>query len=160
MKSALALLTLLLALGAPARADYQAGAAAHERGDYALALAEWSAEAERGNPDAQYNLGQMYRLGQGVDVDMSKAFGWYLRAAEQGMVPAQLNVGVMYGRGIGVPSDDVQAYKWLSIAAAQGEPQAMRTIDFLAKRMTKKQIGDAKFQAAAWQPKTETPGGQ
>lgn len=157
---AVLVLMLLLALGAPARADYQAGAEAHERGDYALALAEWSAQAERGNADAQYNLGQMYRMGQGVEVDMAKAFGWYLRAAEQGVLPAQLNVGVMYGRGIGVPRDDVQAYKWLSIAAAQGEPQAMRTIDFLAKRMTKKQIGDAKFQAATWEPKTEAPGGQ
>jgi len=159
MRSAVLLLTLLLAMGGPARADYQAGVEAHARGDFALALEEWSAEAEKGNADAQYNLGQMYRLGQGVAEDMAKAFAWFLRAAEQGLVPAQLNVGVMFGRAIGVPRDDVQAYKWLSLAAAQGDPQAMRTIDFLGKRMTKKQIGDAKFQAATWQPKKETPGG-
>ncbi len=52
---------MLIAIMAPARADFQDGVAAHERGDYATALREFRPLAEQGDAAAQYNLGQMYR---------------------------------------------------------------------------------------------------
>tara|TARA_E500000331_G_scaffold340249_1_gene371347 strand:+ start:173 stop:367 length:195 start_codon:yes stop_codon:yes gene_type:complete len=40
-------------------ADFQRGMTAHDRGDYAIALREWTPLAEQGNAAAQTNLGQI-----------------------------------------------------------------------------------------------------
>ncbi|MFC1492271.1 tetratricopeptide repeat protein, partial [Nitrospinota bacterium] len=58
----------------------------------------------KGNAAAQFNLGQMYRRGQGVLQDYKEAVKWYRKAAEQGDVKAQNNPGVMYRNGQGVLS--------------------------------------------------------
>lgn len=155
------LLAALIWVVPPAHAGADSAAvAAQTRGDVATAFRERSAAAKRGDRTAQYNLGQMYRQGQGTTKDLTAAFKWYLRAAKQGVVLAQRDVGMMYGLGIGTERNDVAAYRWLSIAAAMGNPQARRTLDYLGKRMTRKQIGEAKFSAATFQPKPEKPGGE
>ncbi len=106
--------TLLTILPATAQ-DYEKGAAAAKRGDYATALMEWRPLAEKGHAVAQYNLGLMFRRGQGVPQDNTKAVKWCRRAAEQGLVSAQNNLGFMYERGRGVPKDYAKAVKWLRI---------------------------------------------
>ena len=45
------------------------GVAAYKWGAYGIALREWRPLAEQGNAKAQYNLGVMYRNGQGVPQD-------------------------------------------------------------------------------------------
>ena len=40
--------------------------------------------ANKGDRNAQYNLGVMYRDGQGVAKDYEQAVLWYRKAAEQG----------------------------------------------------------------------------
>jgi TPR repeat protein len=46
--------------------------------------AEWYHKAaERGHPDAQYNLGFMYLLGEGVPVDTEEGLRWLHRSAKQ-----------------------------------------------------------------------------
>ena len=52
--------------------------------------------------DAQFNLGVMYKKGQGVALDFSKAVTWYKRAAAQGNAKAQFNLGGMYRWAEGV----------------------------------------------------------
>jgi len=83
--------------------DYTKGVEAYEKGDFTTALKFWQPLAEQGDTDAQYNLGQMYRQGQGVQQDNKTAVKWYTLAAEQGIANAQVNLGVMYRRGEGVP---------------------------------------------------------
>ena len=51
---------------------------AYKRGDYATSLREWRLLAEQGVPGAQYNIGQMYRFGQGVPQDFAMAREWYI----------------------------------------------------------------------------------
>ena len=63
----------LLALGAPAQADVKSGVDAWSAGDYATAVREWSGPAQAGDADAQFNLGQAYRLGRGVEADKEQA---------------------------------------------------------------------------------------
>lgn len=76
---------LLLAAGAhPARADYAEGAAAYERGDYALAARELGPPAEAGDADAQYYLGTLYAEGLGVSRDAVRAHAWLSCAAKGG----------------------------------------------------------------------------
>ena len=81
----LPVLLLTLLLGTPAfSADFQKGVTAAQSGDYATALRELTPLAKQGDADAQYNLGLMYRNGQGVPQDYKTAVKWYRLAAEQG----------------------------------------------------------------------------
>ena len=78
-----------------------AGLDAAKRGDYETALAEFRPLAEQGHAEVQYNLGEMYRNGQGVPEDDQEAAKWFGLAAEQGDASAQYNLGVMYYKGQG-----------------------------------------------------------
>jgi TPR repeat protein len=44
--------------------------------------------ADRGAPDAQFNLGGMYVMGRGVAKNDAEAVAWFRKAAEQGFAPA------------------------------------------------------------------------
>ena len=57
---------------------------AYESGNYTTALHEWEPLAKNGNSSAQFNLGQMYRKGEGVPKDHKTAVWWYRLASEQG----------------------------------------------------------------------------
>lgn len=75
---------IALASGAQALADVKAGIDAYQRGDFATAVSTWQPLANAGDADAQYNLGQSYRLGRGVPIDPQIAESWFKRAADQG----------------------------------------------------------------------------
>lgn len=117
-------LTLLgaaaLAFAAPALADVKAGTDAWARGDYVAAIQEWQDPAERGDPDAQFNLAQAYRLGRGVPRDLVKAELLYSKAAAQGHLQAADNYGLlMFDRG-----ERTQAMPYIRAAADRGDPRA------------------------------------
>ena len=76
--------------------------------------------AERGNADAQFNLGLMFAQGHGVPQDDALAAAWYRKAADQGIADAQFDLGVMYAQGHGVAQDHARAIEWLRKAADQG----------------------------------------
>jgi TPR repeat protein len=98
-------------------ADLIKGAAAMERGDSALAEAELTPLAEKGDKDAQVKLGAMYQYGYGVPVDYSRAFDWYQRAAVQGDPEGEVDLGLMYERGLGTSQDTVKALEWFHRSA-------------------------------------------
>jgi hypothetical protein len=77
-------------------------------------------QTERGDAEAQYNLGVKYAEGKGVPQDYKKAFEWYTKAAEQGDIMAQFYLGVMYEKGLGVPQNHEEAIEWWRKAAAAG----------------------------------------
>ncbi len=108
-----------------------AGVAAYKMGAYAIALREWRPLAKQGNAKAQYNLGVMYRKGQGVPQDDAEAVGWWRKAAEQGHANAQYNLGLMYRKGQGVPQDDAEAVGWWRKAAEQGYATARSNLGFM-----------------------------
>ena len=84
--------------------------------------------AEQGIASAQFNLGFMYRHGDGVPQDYAEAAKWYGLAAEQGNVKAQFNLGLMYAAGRGVPQDHAEALKWFRFAAEQGLASAQHNL--------------------------------
>jgi TPR repeat protein len=125
MQRFLAALVLLYVIAPAVRADFQAGLDACNRGDYAAALREWQPLAEKGDANAQYNVGLLYTRGQGVPEDLVKAVEWYLKAAEKGVAAAQFNLGVIYANGQGgVPQNLPEARKWLEKAASRGIAEA------------------------------------
>ena len=77
--------------------------------------------AEQGNVKAQYNLGLMYDMGEGVLQDYKEAVRWYQLAAEQGYSSAQHNLGLLYFNGQGISQDHQEAVKWITLSADQGE---------------------------------------
>ena len=80
--------------------------------------------AEQGNMKAQYILGLMYNLGEGVKKDNKEAVRWYRKAAEQGHADAQYNLGAAYGNGEGVEQDYREAARWYRKSAEQGHADA------------------------------------
>jgi len=80
-------------------ADFQKGLTAANQGDYATALKEWTPLAEQGVAAAQFNLGIMYDIGDGVLQNYKTAVKWYTLAAEQEFALAQYNLGAMYDKG-------------------------------------------------------------
>ena len=61
------ILAFLMTLSSPVLAqDFQKGYDAYQAGDFPAALKEFTPLAEAGDAYAQYNLGQVYRRGQGV----------------------------------------------------------------------------------------------
>ena len=118
-------IALLAAAALPARADFGAGAAAYDKGDYAAALAEWTAMANAGDARSQLGLGVLYESGRGLPApDLPEAVTWYRAAAAQGLPAAQNNLALLYARGRGVPLNPVMAGELWRSAAAAGYPLA------------------------------------
>lgn len=116
---------VLSTLAVPASgADFKQGLTAFAKGDYATALLEWTPLAEGGGADAQFLLGYMYDVGQGIPQDYATALKWYQLAGRQGNAMAQTNLGVMYYQGKGVSQDYKAAVKWYRMAAQQKDANA------------------------------------
>lgn len=109
-----------LLLAAPATADVKSGVDRWMRSDYAGAIAEWRPLADRGDADAQFNLGQAYKLGRGVTANPGMAQSWYEKAARQGHEQAQVNVGLLLYNG----GRRQEALPWIRKAADLGDPRA------------------------------------
>ncbi len=101
----------------PAAADYAAGWAALQAGDFATALAEWQPLAERGHVKAQAGLGFMYLNGLGVAEDTEAAFVWFVEAANGGDADAMFVIANLYffGEG-GRPQNFSAAAEWYAVA--------------------------------------------
>lgn len=107
-------------LTSAASADIKAGIDAWAGGRYDAAVKEWRPLAEKGDADAQYNMGQAYKLGRGVPSDLKLAQTWYEKAAQQGHQPAQANLGlILFQNG-----ERAAAMPWIKKAAEYGDARA------------------------------------
>lgn len=101
--------------------------------------------AETGQAQEQYELGQAYLTGQGVEKDEEKALLWFARAADNGHPDAQYIMGVNELEASGEDSQRRRdAYSLLESAADQGQSDAMKLI---AKAYYE---GDAVSRDLAW----------
>ena len=106
----LSALAVALVIGsAPAVADFAAGRAAYEQGDFRTAREQWQAPAEAGDATAQAALGSLYIHGEGVPIDYREALKWTQLAAEQDDVTGQFNMGSLHAGGLGVDFSDSAA---------------------------------------------------
>ena len=122
---------LLIGLAGTAWADFENGFLAFTRGEYAMAARALRPLAEQGHARAQFVLGYLYQVGQGVAQDFAVAAKWYHKTAEQGNAEAQYNLGVLYHYGWGVPQDHAEAAKWYRKAAEQGNAHAQNSLGVL-----------------------------
>ncbi|TPG12830.1 SPOR domain-containing protein [Sphingomonas oligophenolica] len=122
MRNLFRLATVVAVLvAAPAAAqNVKTGVDAWTRGDYRAAVDQWRGPALAGDADAQYNLGQAYKLGRGVPVDPGLAESWFRKAALQGHLQAEDN----YGLALFTAGKKADAVPWLDKSIARGEPRA------------------------------------
>ena len=153
LRISILLMLSIVCLVMPARADFQAGMDAYNRGDFKTALREWQPLADQGDARAQFSFGLLYENGDGVPRDYAKARQWYEKAAAQGDAKAQLYLGLQSSFGQGVPMDLVEAYMWYSLAAGNGNPHAPGYRADLSRQMTPAQIAEAQKRAREWKPK-------
>jgi hypothetical protein len=108
------------AAATPAVADVKAGVDAWQQGDYVKAIAEWRPLATAGDADAQFNLGQAYKLGRGVPADMPVAMDWFRKAGAQGHQRANDNFGLLLFQ----QGKREEAMPFIRKSAERGEPRA------------------------------------
>jgi TPR repeat protein len=118
----LVLAVLAVTMTSPLAAQsVKAGIAAWQKQDYSAAVAIWRPLAEKGDADAQFNLGQAYRLGRGVPVSLAVAQTWLERAANSGHVDAETTLGLLLFQN----GNHTGGLRWLKAAADKGEPRAL-----------------------------------
>lgn len=116
------LVVALLAMPSPGAAQsVRAGIEAWQQRDYTRAVEIWRPLADAGDADAAFNLGQAYRLGRGVPIDLAVAQNWLEQAARKDHVDAQTTLGLMIFQN----GDRAGGLRWLKPAADKGEPRAM-----------------------------------
>lgn len=82
--------------------------------------------AKKGNVNAQYRLGSMYEMGEGVETDNEQARHWYIRASEAGSEPAKQRI--TYLTIIEQGYDQAKNGEWLHSVindASQRKPDAV-----------------------------------
>lgn len=83
-----------------------------DQANYATSLKVWMPQAEGGDAEAMYYVGQIYEKGLGTSPDYAKAAQWYRKAAEKGYGPAAVNLGALYEAGQGVEKNELEALNW------------------------------------------------
>ena len=92
--------------------------------DEVVDLSKCLIKAQKGDAEAQYYLGWIYRQGKLVSQDYRKAVEWYEKAALKGHAQAQTWLGVMYELGWGVKEDNQLAAQWYRKSANQDDTLA------------------------------------
>lgn len=128
------LAVVFFAVSVGAWAGLNEGVEAYGGGDFPCALKEFQQAANAGDAYAQFNLGVMYALGQGVVKDETVAVSWYRKAAEKGLARAQFNLGQAYEEAYGVTQDESIAVNWYRKAAEQDFPRAQFNLGLMYAR--------------------------
>lgn len=118
-KSLFAALALSV-IAMPALADVKAGVDAWSRGEYEAAVKQWRDPAIKGDADAQFNMGQAYKMGRGVKADLNVALDWYRKAAAQG----HLQAADSYGHLLHYQGKIPEALPYLQASSDRGDPRA------------------------------------
>ena len=98
--------------------------------DYKKALEYFdkALDIDENNASAQFNVGQAYYYGHGVQQNYQKAFAWYTKAAKQDYSLAQIQLAEMYFSGKGVNKDVIKAIEIIKPLAELGDPKAQENL--------------------------------
>lgn len=81
--------------------------------DEAEAVRWYTKAAERGDAEAQYNLGLMVLIGEGTEKDLKKGIGWMEQAAANGYELSAHVLSIIYREGMyGVKPSRAKAASW------------------------------------------------
>lgn len=111
------------------RPQYALGNLLQEQGRLSEAVTWYERACESGSQYAQYSLGKMYLLGNGVPKDIEKAVQLLTSSANQGNQYAQYVLGKLCLQGKEVEKDPEVAEDWLTLSAVQGNAHAQFLLD-------------------------------
>lgn len=106
---------------------FEAGHAAHERGDFKTAFEILLPLAQAGDASAQVMLGTAYASGNGMPQDAAEADKWFGKAA-QSRIYKPADIAALYQKGDGVPKDVRKAIVWYEKGADEGDPWALYSL--------------------------------
>lgn len=154
-------IALLVTVAHPAAASPLAEAIqAIEAGNHKQAAQLLTPLANGGNAVAQFRLGMLHYLGQGVPEDERQAVIYWKKAAAQGSVEAMYHLGSAYLFGTQaartVPDPDREAATWYFQAASAGHPDAQYHLGLLF--LAGKGVIDSRIEAARWMRKAAAQG--
>lgn len=93
------------------------------------AFALFTQAADRGDPEAMFELGKLYEKGIGTDQDVARALSLYEKAADLGFADAINDLGFLYYQGAsGLKADKKKAVELFLKAADLRHPQAMYNV--------------------------------
>ena len=137
-RACLAALALLAIAALPAKADFEAGLEAAQRGDCEYAITHWQAiiSPELSPPSQEqiwshHHMGLCYEFGPDAIRDLGVAASHYHFAAENGYVPSQFTLGLLYEKGLGVPQDIDLAVSYFVRAADQQHIPSLNKLGML-----------------------------
>ena len=91
-------------------------------------------KAEAGQAYAQFEYGQYFEFGKGVEQDFTQAKVWYEKAAEQGFAKAQYNLAMLYQHGRGVQTDYKRALYYYMLLLSKMTHGPSTTSDFYMRK--------------------------
>ena len=104
----------------------------------AQTVADGCRRAQKGDAEAQFQLGARFALGEGVVQSYEEAVKWYRKAARHNHASAQYALGVCYAEGLGVRQSLSKSEKWHHKAAKQGHPLAQHNLNILHNSQRKR----------------------
>ncbi len=109
--------------------------------------------ADKGHPEAEYNLARLYAAGHGVKKDEEQAARWVSASATQGYTLAMADLGSRFAAGNGVAQNDKRAYFWLTLAFLHGDKgvEKMRTAE--AAKLQAPEVAEQDHAAQNWKPR-------
>jgi len=90
-------------------------------------------QAILGDSSAQFDVGQMYQHGLGVEKNSQEAIKYFQLAAAQQDLPAEYNLGLIYLLGTDVQPNYKLALEWLNDAAFKGNAYAQYALATIYK---------------------------
>lgn len=102
------------------------------------------ARAEKGDAEAQLQLGMRYAEGDGVIQNDKEAARWFALAAQQGLPEAQYRYGLALLKGRGVVQDYRAAFIWIEKPAKRGYAKAQYSLGELYRYGTGTAIDKAR----------------
>jgi TPR repeat protein len=109
--------------------DVQDGINAAKKGDLKTAYKLIAPYTEyKSYNSITFNMGEIYKSGNGASRDYKEAIKWYRLAAEQGHAESQNRLGIAYRKGQGVLQSHKEATKWHRLAAEQGHAESQKRL--------------------------------
>jgi len=121
---------------------------AYAAGDYTEAMRLWRELAEKGDANAQHNVGSLYKNGKGVEEDDDEAAKWFEQAAAGGNAASQFEIGKLIETGVAGIGGTPAALAWILKAANQGYPLALA--DLGIRHMTGDGVAIDPVKAVFW----------
>jgi len=101
------------------------------RHSYKEAAKWWQEAMDHGSVRGIYFMGELYRIGKGVDQDSAMAAKLYRQAADKGDTSAMTALGEAYVSGDGLTKDLKQGLSWLNKAADKNDPAALTQLGYM-----------------------------